>query len=79
MTTDPALTKVFWTRSGALFELAKSELDGAGIPYLERGRGYLSDEYGGKMLLVRSEDAADAREVLAGLGEEAEEGEGEPS
>lgn len=79
MTTDPALTKVFWTRSGALFELAKSELDGAGIAYLERGRGYLSDEYGGKMLLVRSEDAADAREVLAGLGEEPEAGEGEPS
>lgn len=69
MTADPSLTRVFWTRSGALFELAKAELDGAGIPYLERGRGYLSDEYGGKMLLVRAEDADDAREVLAELNE----------
>lgn len=69
MAADPSLTTVFSTRSDALFELAKAELDGAGIPYLERGRGYLSDEYGGKLLLVREDDAADAREVLAELNE----------
>lgn len=69
------MVKVLTPRDEAMLAVAKSLLDGEGIPYLvqnDADLGYslaVSDPYFGKAVYVRDDDAARAAGILNGLEE----------
>lgn len=75
------LVPVFNTADPALLPIVKSALDAAGVPYIVQGEQYLglfplgrfatgvSKRALGAIVLVPAERAAEARDVLGGVGE----------